>query len=90
VNLDVKEGQTVTAGKGFGTIESVKTLSDLFAPISGKIVRVNKSLETEPESVNEDCWGKAWMIEIEASDDSELAGLLDAAAYRALLETAAH
>jgi glycine cleavage system H lipoate-binding protein len=65
VNLDVKVGDTVDrAGKAFGTIESVKTLSDLFAPVSGKVVRVNADLETKPELVNEDCYGKAWMIAI--------------------------
>ena len=90
VNLDVKAGDSVTAGKAFGTIESVKTLSDLFAPVSGKIVRVNPLLEQSPEAVNEDCDEKAWMIAIEPSDASELAGLLDAAAYREVLATAAH
>ncbi len=90
VNLDVKAGDSVTAGKAFGTIESVKTLSDLFAPVSGKIVRVNPLLEQSPEAVNEDCYEKAWMIAIEPSDASELAGLLDAAAYREVLATAAH
>src|SRR5580658_286874 len=62
VNLDVKVGDTVTAGKAFGTIESVKTLSDLFAPLSGKVTRTNAVLETKPELVNEDCWDKAWII----------------------------
>jgi glycine cleavage system H protein len=90
VNVDVKPGDSITAGKAFGTIESVKTLSDLFAPISGKIQRVNTELESKPELVNEDCWGKAWMVEIAPSDASEVQGLLDAAAYRELLKTAAH
>ncbi|MDI1445469.1 glycine cleavage system protein GcvH [Polyangium sp. 6x1] len=90
VNLDVKVGETITAGKAFGTIESVKTLSDLFAPLSGKIVAINKDLESEPEKVNEDCYGLAWMIAVEPSDRSELNGLLDAAAYTELLKTAGH
>src|SRR3954454_17147412 len=64
VNIDVKPGDVVTAGKTFGTIESVKTLSDLYAPISGKILRVNKTLEDKPELVNEDCWREGWMIAI--------------------------
>ena len=81
VNLDVKAGDTLTAGKAFGTIESVKTLSDLFAPVSGKIKRVNDKLESRPELVNDDCYGKGWMIEVTPSDTSELAALLDAAAY---------
>lgn len=90
VNLDVKAGDTITAGKAFGTIESVKTLSDLFAPISGKVARVNADLDTKPELVNEDCYEKAWMIAITPSDSAELSALLDAGAYAELLKTAAH
>ena len=90
VNLDVKPGDTITAGKAFGTIESVKTLSDLFAPVSGKVARVNSTLESRPELVNEDCYEKAWMIEVAPSDESELGTLLDHAAYDELLKTAAH
>jgi glycine cleavage system H protein len=90
VNLDVKVGDTLTAGKAFGTIESVKTLSDLFAPLSGKIARINPALEDRPELVNEDCWEKAWMIAITPTDAAELAALLDPHAYGELLETASH
>ena len=90
VNLDVKPGDEVAAGKAFGTIESVKTLSDLFAPVSGRVARVNKELNDKPELVNDDCYGKAWMIAIQPSDRSELEGLLDAATYSELLKTAAH
>jgi glycine cleavage system H protein len=90
VNLDVKAGDTLTAGKAFGTIESVKTLSDLFAPLSGKIARVNPALEDRPELVNEDCWEKAWMIAITPSDPGELAALLDPKAYTELIEMASH
>ncbi|MDI1477770.1 glycine cleavage system protein GcvH [Polyangium sp. y55x31] len=90
VNLDVKVGETITRGKAFGTIESVKTLSDLFAPVSGKVVQINQLLESEPEKVNEDCYDLAWMIAVEPSDRSELDGLLDATAYTELLKTAAH
>jgi glycine cleavage system H protein len=90
VNIDVKVGDTLTAGKAFGTIESVKTLSDLFAPLSGKVARVNQELESKPELVNDDCYGKAWMIEVEPSDAGELDALLDPEAYTALLKTAAH
>jgi glycine cleavage system H protein len=90
VNIDVKQGETLTVGKAFGTIESVKTLSDLFAPVSGKVVRVNADLESRPELVNEDCYGKAWMITVSPSDKSELGALLDAAAYAEVLKTAAH
>jgi glycine cleavage system H protein len=90
VNLDVKEGDVITAGKAFGTIESVKTLSDLFAPISGRVARVNPALENQPELVNQDCWEAAWMIAIAPSDAAELTKLLDAAAYAEVLKTAAH
>jgi glycine cleavage system H protein len=90
VNVDVKAGDTITAGKAFGTIESVKTLSDLFAPISGKIARVNGDLEKSPELVNDDCYGKAWMIAITPSDAAEVEKLLDSAAYTELLKTAGH
>ncbi|MBP9112635.1 MAG: glycine cleavage system protein GcvH [Polyangiaceae bacterium] len=82
VSLDVKVGDTVTAQQRFGTIESVKTLSDLFAPIAGKVTRVNADLDKTPELVNEDCYGKAWMIAIEPSDASALGTLMDSAAYQ--------
>jgi glycine cleavage system H protein len=87
VNIDVKPGDTVTAGKAFGTIESVKTLSDLFAPVSGKIVRVNKVLEEKPELVNEDCWGEGWMVVIAPSGPVEL---LDGPAYKKVILESAH
>jgi glycine cleavage system H protein len=90
VNLEVKVGDSVTAGKAFGTIESVKTLSDLFSPVSGKVTAVNASLENQPELVNEDCYGKAWMVAIAPSDDAAKKGLLSAAAYRELLKAEAH
>ncbi|MCL2447388.1 MAG: glycine cleavage system protein GcvH [Polyangiaceae bacterium] len=81
VNIDVRAGDTVTAGKPFGTIESVKTLSDLYAPIDGKVVRVNGELANKPELVNEDCYGKGWMIALAPSDPAAVGGLLDAAGY---------
>jgi glycine cleavage system H protein len=90
VNLDVKVGDTVTAGKAFGTIESVKTLSDLYAPIAGKVVKVNEELLGKPELVNEDCYGKAWMIAVAPSDPKALEGLMDAKSYGEYLKTAAH
>ena len=90
VNIDVKPGDTVTIGKAFGTIESVKTLSDLFAPVSGKVARINKKLEDNPELVNQDCYEGAWMIAIEPSNPSELNALLEPAAYGELLKSAAH
>ncbi|NUP05085.1 MAG: glycine cleavage system protein GcvH [Polyangiaceae bacterium] len=87
VNLDVKEGDTIEHGKAFGTIESVKTLSDLFAPVSGKVVKINKDLESKPELVNEDCYA-AWMIQIETT--STLDDLLDVAAYEKLVASLDH
>ena len=88
VSLDVKVGDRVEAHKAFGTIESVKTLSDLFAPVTGKVVRVNKVLEDKPELVNEDCWGEGWMVVIKPSGtDGEL---LDAARYKTLVAESAH
>ena len=92
VNLDVKPGDTVTEGKAFGTIESVKTLSDLFAPISGKVIRVNQDLASKPELVNEDCYGKAWMVAIQpdSGNQGSTSGLMDAKAYADFLTTAAH
>ncbi len=84
VNLDVKPGDTLAEGKAFGTIESVKTLSDLFAPMAGKVVAVNEELIQKPEAVNDDCWA-AWMIRIEPSDAAATDGLLDAKAYEELL-----
>jgi glycine cleavage system H protein len=85
VNIDLAVGEELEPGTAFGTVESVKTLADLFAPISGKIARINAELEEEPERVNDDCYGEGWLIAIEASDKNQLQGLLDAAAYKALL-----
>lgn len=87
VNLDVKAGDTITAGKAFGTIESVKTLSDLFAPVTGKVVRVNPDLENKPELINEDCWGKGWMIAVQPAGSGDL---LDPAAYKKLIQESHH
>ncbi len=74
-------GRTIEKGEPFGVIESVKAVSDLFAPLSGEIVEVNDALAERPEAVNEDCYGDGWMIAIALSDPAELEGLLDAAAY---------
>jgi len=70
----------------FGVVESVKTVSDLYAPVSGKVVAVNKDLEANPELVNQDSYGKGWMIEIELSDASQAEGLLSAADYEAFIK----
>jgi glycine cleavage system H protein len=90
VNIDAKVGEAVTAGKAFGTIESVKTLSDLFSPLSGKIVKINAELESKPELVNEDCYGKGWMIVVAPSSPDEKTGLLAPAAYTELVKSADH
>ncbi|HTB77220.1 MAG TPA: glycine cleavage system protein GcvH [Polyangiaceae bacterium] len=90
VNLDVKVGDEVGAGKPFGTIESVKTLSDLYAPVAGKVVRINEALASKPELVNEDCYGKAWMIAIVPNDPKAYGALLDATAYAEHVKASAH
>jgi glycine cleavage system H protein len=90
VNVDVKVGDTVTAGKAFGTIESVKTLSDLYSPVSGKITKINSALESQPELVNDDCYGKGWMLVIAPSNATEKDQLLSATAYGDLLKSIAH
>jgi len=90
VNVDVKVGDTVALGKAFGTIESVKTLSDLYSPVSGKIAKINSALESAPELVNEDCFGKGWMLVIAPSSPSEKDQLLSHTAYGDLLKTIAH
>jgi glycine cleavage system H protein len=69
----------------FGTVEAVKTVSDLFLPMSGKIIELNEDLDQEPELVNSDPYGKGWMIKVEVSDPSQYDGLLDAGAYEELV-----
>jgi glycine cleavage system H protein len=90
VNLDIKVGDEVGAGKPFGTIESVKTLSDLYVPVAGKVVKINQDLVSKPELVNEDSYGKGWMIAVAPSDPKAYAALLDAAAYAEHVRAAAH
>ena len=74
--------ETLEQEEVFGTVEAVKTVSDLFLPVSGEIIEFNESLEEEPEKVNEDPYGEGWMIRIRMSDPSELEDLLDANAYK--------
>ncbi|MBK5189334.1 MAG: glycine cleavage system protein GcvH [Gemmatimonadaceae bacterium] len=80
-----KVGSTVTAGSSFGVIEAVKSVSELFAPASGKVVAINERVAKEPELVTAEPYGAGWLIEIEMSDDGELSALKDAAGYRALI-----
>ncbi|MEM6723165.1 MAG: glycine cleavage system protein GcvH [Bacteroidota bacterium] len=75
------EGETLEKDAVFGTVEAVKTVSDLFMPVSGKILEFNERLEQTPETVNEDPYEAGWMIKVEMSDPSELEALMDAGAY---------
>lgn len=75
-------GSTTESGAAFGTIESVKAVSDLFAPLSGEVLAVNAALEEKPETVNEACYGDGWLIRLRPADENELEQLLDADAYR--------
>lgn len=76
-------GRTLAANETFGTVESVKTVSDLFAPVSGKVVQTNDKLGDSPELVNSDSYGEGWMIVVELANPSELDDLLDSAGYEA-------
>jgi glycine cleavage system H protein len=76
-------GKTVKRHETFGTIEAVKAVSDLFAPVGGTVLEVNKDLASTPEIVNKDPYGKGWMIKLKIANKADLAELLDAAAYRA-------
>ncbi|WNG18664.1 glycine cleavage system protein GcvH [Cystobacter fuscus] len=81
-----KVGATLTAGKQFGVIESTKAVSDLYSPLTGKVVKVNEELLSDASAINTDPYGAGWILELEPSDSSQLAGLLDAAAYGSLLK----
>ncbi|MCX4245886.1 glycine cleavage system protein GcvH [Paraliomyxa miuraensis] len=78
-------GTAVTQGESFGDIDSVKAVSELFAPVSGEIAERNDELEDAPETVNEDPYGEGWLVKIKPSDPSQLDGLLDAEAYAELV-----
>ena len=77
------EGETVTKDETFGVVESVKAVSDCFAPISGKVLEVNDPLKESPEVLNEDCYGEGWMIRVELADPSEVKELMDPKKYTA-------
>jgi len=79
-------GAQVTTGESFSEVESTKSVSDIYAPITGTIVEVNQELSDAPQRVNEDPYGEGWLVVIEAEDASQFDQLLDAAAYRALIE----
>ena len=76
------QGETMASGDTFGTVEAVKTVSDLYMPLSGEIVEVNADLQSNPENINEDPYQKGWMIKIKMSDSSEANALMDAANYQ--------
>lgn len=75
----------IKKGESFGTIEAVKTVSDMFAPCSGRVIELNKELTDNPEFINNDPYGKGWMVKIEINDPSELNELLDGKAYKSLI-----
>ena len=79
------EGETLDQEEVFGSVEAVKTVSDLFMPVSGEIIEFNGDLDKDPELVNSDPYGKGWMIKVKMTNASEVDGLLDAAGYTALV-----
>jgi glycine cleavage system H protein len=81
-------GRAVVQATAIGVIESVKAVSDLFAPIGGEVVESNSELSTQPELINSDPFGKGWMLRVKVNDAGQVAGLLDAAAYEALIAEA--
>jgi glycine cleavage system H protein len=76
-----KKGAKVTAGKSFGTVESVKAVSEIYAPVSGEVVEVNTDLQNTPEKINSDPHGAAWLIKVRLANPAELNSLMDATAY---------
>ncbi len=78
-------GEELAQHDVFGTVEAVKTVSDLFMPVSGVVTEKNESIDGNPESVNKDPYGEGWMVKVELTNPSEIDGLLDAAAYKALI-----
>lgn len=90
VFLELPEvGKAFAAGEQFGTVESVKAVSELYAPVAGEVVEVNSDLTGKPEAINKDPHGAAWMIVLKLADPAEVTGLLDAAAYQALVDSEA-
>lgn len=86
VFIDVPtEGETVAQGEVFGSIEAVKTVSDLNMPVTGEVLEINGALDAQPELVNNDPYGEGWIIRIAVKDAAELGSLMDAAAYQASL-----
>jgi glycine cleavage system H protein len=83
VYVDISaEGETLGQGDIFGSVEAVKTVADLFMPVSGEVVEINSNLNDSPESVNNDPYGNGWMVKIKLTNTSEINGLMDAEAYK--------
>jgi glycine cleavage system H protein len=90
VFLELPEvGRALAAGEQFGTVESVKAVSELYSPVAGEVVEVNADLAAKPETINKDPHGAAWMIVLKITDPAGVGGLLDAAAYQALVDSEA-
>jgi glycine cleavage system H protein len=83
-----KPGIAVVAGQTYGELESVKAVSDVYAPLSGEVLETNGRLDDEPGLVNDDCYGEGWLLRVRLSDTAEIDALMDAAGYQALLESA--
>jgi glycine cleavage system H protein len=81
-------GDSVSAGSTYGELESVKAVSEIYAPLSGEVVEVNDVLQDEPQRVNEDCYGDGWLIRVRLTSPGQIGELMDAAAYRAFLDEA--
>jgi glycine cleavage system H protein len=81
-----KVGTTVTKDQPYTEVESVKAVSDVFAPLSGEVIEVNEALADSPETINADPYGEGWLVKVELSDPSETESLMDAAAYEATLQ----
>lgn len=86
VFVDIDPALTsITSGQNFGTIEAVKTVSELYAPVTGKVLEINQILTNSPETINADPYGEGWMVKVEIENPAELESLLDSEAYKALI-----
>ena len=77
--------QMISKDEPFGTIEAVKTVADLFGPVSGKVIEINEALEDNPDLVNSDCYGQGWIVKMTCTDDSQLDDLLDSEKYKEMI-----
>lgn len=81
-----EEGREMKAEEVFGVVESVKAVSDIYSPAGGKLVEVNNALTDSPETINDDCYGEAWLIKLKLADPKEIEGLMDCEKYKAYVE----